>query len=386
MPAMSLERARGELGRLSHRGLGVRDFSLAAARVLRPVVPFDGMCVVTMDPATLLVTGHVIENGLPEEATPRLAELEVLEPDFNKFAELARAASPAASLSEATGGRLERSRRHRELRGPHGLEDELRAAFASDSGTWGGIVLMREAGTAHFTAADTRMLASLSPHLADGLRRAVLLSALTAPEEQEADPGLLLLADDDSLEMANSAAQAWLDELGGEAGAPGGRLPFAIRTVADQARNIAAGRVDGGAVASARVPTRSGRWILVRGSMIGDGPGARAAVILEAPRPPELAPLIADAYGLTSRERAVTQLVAHGLPTSEIASRLYLSPYTVQDHLKSVFEKVGVSTRGEVVARLFLEHYAPRLATGARVGSDGWFAPAEPTGASRVAS
>jgi hypothetical protein len=66
----------------------------------------------------------------------------------------------------------------------------------------------------------------------------------------------------------------------------------------------------------------------------------------------------------------VTQLVVRGLPTGEIASRLYLSPYTVQDHLKSVFEKVGVGTRGELVARLFFEHYAPRLMNGAPIGSD----------------
>lgn len=91
--------------------------------------------------------------------------------------------------------------------------------------------------------------------------------------------------------------------------------------------------------------------------------GARAAVILEAPRAPELAPLIADAYGLTERERAVTQLVAHGLPTGDIATRLHLSPHTVQDHLKSIFEKAGVGTRGELVARLFFDHYAPHLGT-----------------------
>jgi DNA-binding CsgD family transcriptional regulator len=105
------------------------------------------------------------------------------------------------------------------------------------------------------------------------------------------------------------------------------------------------------------VRAASGRWLIVRGSTLG----AQTAVIVEPARAHELAPLIADAYGLTERERVVTQLVARGLPTNAIAGRLHLSPWTVQDHLKSIFEKVGVGTRGELVARVFFEHYAPRL-------------------------
>ena len=80
---MAPERARDEVVRLSHRGLDVRAFSVAVARILHRVLPFDGVCVMTMDPATLLPTGHVIENGLPEETTPRLADIEAAEPDFN---------------------------------------------------------------------------------------------------------------------------------------------------------------------------------------------------------------------------------------------------------------------------------------------------------------
>jgi DNA-binding CsgD family transcriptional regulator len=53
--------------------------------------------------------------------------------------------------------------------------------------------------------------------------------------------------------------------------------------------------------------------------------------------------------------------VARGFPTSEIAGRLHLSAYTVQDHLKSIFEKSGTGSRGDLVARLFFDHYAPRL-------------------------
>jgi hypothetical protein len=89
VPIASLERTRAEIARVGRRGLALRDFSLAAARILRRAVPFDGVCVMTMDPATLLPTGHVIENGLPEAVTPRLAEIELLAPDVNKFTELA---------------------------------------------------------------------------------------------------------------------------------------------------------------------------------------------------------------------------------------------------------------------------------------------------------
>ena len=67
-------------------------------------------------------------------------------------------------------------------------------------------------------------------------------------------------------------------------------------------------------------------------------------------------PLRANASG-----RLVTELVARGFATSEIADRLHLSAYTVQDHLKSIFEKSGTSSRGDLVARLFFDHYTPRL-------------------------
>ena len=46
---------------------------------------------------------------------------------------------------------------------------------------------------------------------------------------------------------------------------------------------------------------------------------------------------------------------------AEIAAGLFLSPQTVQQHLKSVFEKTGVHTRRELVGRIFQNHYEPRV-------------------------
>ena len=74
-----------------------------------------------------------------------------------------------------------------------------------------------------------------------------------------------------------------------------------------------------------------------------------------------MAPLIADAYGFTDTERRVTELVAQGLSTKQVAGRLRVSTYTVQDHLKSIFTKSGTGSRGELVARLFFDHHAAAL-------------------------
>ena len=337
----------------------MQDFSRAVTRILGRAVPFDGICLLTIDPATLLPTGEIVEDGLPAAAMIRLTEIELREPDFNKFTALARADQPTASLSGATAGDLDRSLRQRELRRPSGFADELRAVLSGTGGTWGALTLLREAKSPHFTPAEVRFVASLAGALADGLRRAALIG--DAVDGGGGDTGLLVLAADGTVEMANPAAGRWLDELGA-GDRPGGHLPLAVRAAAADGANDG-GDGDGPAarLARARIRTPAGRWVVVRGSLLGDGPGSRVAILLEAARPPELAPLIADAYGFTERERLVTELVARGFPTSEIAGRLHLSAYTVQDHLKSIFEKSGTGSRGDLVARLFFDHYAPRL-------------------------
>ena len=73
----------------------------------------------------------------------------------------------------------------------------------------------------------------------------------------------------------------------------------------------------------------------------------------------EIAPLITQAYQLSPREEQITELIARGLGAASIADQLHLSTHTVRDDVKAIFEKTGVSSRGELVARLFAERYAP---------------------------
>jgi DNA-binding CsgD family transcriptional regulator len=66
-------------------------------------------------------------------------------------------------------------------------------------------------------------------------------------------------------------------------------------------------------------------------------------------------------YKLTEREQAVTRLVLQGNSTVEIAEQLVVSAHTVQQHLKSIFDKTGVRSRRDLVGKVFFAHYEPRL-------------------------
>jgi DNA-binding CsgD family transcriptional regulator len=338
MPA--LDAIRGEILRLADRDLDRYDFVREGARLLRRAVPFDAMAGVWFDPGTGLPVDEWIDNSLAGGSGSRLPEIGVHDTDITAFRQLAASSRPVASLSEATGGTLDRSRR------PRGLGDELRSVFLGDSGMWCGYVLYRERGAPDFAGREVDLIASLNG--CSDLQRVRLRQDL-ASDVGDGDAGLLLLDDQDGVEMANPAAAAWLDELG----AGRRRLPVVVSAVARRARAIASG--DSGLAATARARTASGRWITVRGWELQNDSEARTAITLEPARGPELAELFAAAYGLTARERRVSELVAQGLPNAAIAARLYLSTYTVQDHLKAIFEKLDVSSRGQLVARLFLD-------------------------------
>jgi DNA-binding CsgD family transcriptional regulator len=83
--------------------------------------------------------------------------------------------------------------------------------------------------------------------------------------------------------------------------------------------------------------------------------GSETALVIEAAGPREVAWLKTSAYGLTKREREVVDLVVRGASTRQISRALYISEYTVQEHLSNVFEKVGERGRRALVKRLYLD-------------------------------
>jgi hypothetical protein len=101
---MSLPRRdqlRDSVSRLVHCGLGVEEYRRAVSDPLDDAAPSEGSCLMTMDPATMLPTAEFVENGMSAHAISRLVEIELGEPDYSKWVDLARAGRTVASLSES---------------------------------------------------------------------------------------------------------------------------------------------------------------------------------------------------------------------------------------------------------------------------------------------
>ncbi|MFE1982587.1 helix-turn-helix transcriptional regulator [Streptomyces mirabilis] len=344
---------RGLRGELS--ALAVLD---RTARVLLDAVPADVWCGVVLDPSTLLDTGGQHESGFPESSMRRLFEIEHVEQDdVDNLRALTRRSGKVSLLSRSTDGRLDESKYYREILRPLGLTDELRILLRHGPRTWGLLVLCRDAHTRPFSAAELAVAEAVSVPACAALRRSLLLSGADRGPLPDA-PGWVVLDGDLGIRSMSPTAQHWLDQLQ-EQHAPGRGEggPYLLRALAVQARGEQAG-----AGAHVRAPTGTGRWISLRAWPL-EQDGEPAVVVSVGPtEPAELTALVLDVYGLSPRAREIAQHVLLGRSTSEIAGHLGVSEYTVQDHLKQVFGKVGVRSRRELVAELFFRHYLPQLA------------------------
>ncbi len=191
-----------------------------------------------------------------------------------------------------------------------------------------------------------------------------------APDGPDA-PGLVVLGDDWGVESLTPGVERWLEELPGGERMAQGVLPPAVLAVAGRALRTAESPDAPGEIAVARVLSGSGRWLVLHGTSLVAAGGRRVAVIVEPAHPARISPLLMAAYGLSEREQDVTRLVLRGDSTTQIAEALCVSPHTVQQHLKSVFEKTGVRSRRDLVGKVFFSHYEPRVRDNERRAQDG---------------
>ncbi|MBD3944421.1 LuxR family transcriptional regulator [Nocardioides ganghwensis] len=373
MTGLTAERVRRDVEVVARAGLEIDTFLEESIASISRAVPFTSACLATVDPSTRLLTGARKYGDLlgRNDHDHEFGLVEYGESEPTAFMSMAESRVAAAGVHLSTAGNLEASPRLSRFIEPRfGYADEMRAVCREGDRVWGGLALFREPGVPHFGEDEIDFMATLAHHLALGLRSGMLaaLAGSTAPTSASG-PAVLIVGGDDSIRQTSLGADERLADLlaGQNSGAPAA----VIAALVGAARRFARG--ESSVPPRSRVRGASGMWLVLHASpltALGEHDGDVVITIEEA-RPPEIVPLVVAAFDLTPRERDVTQLVLQGVDTKAIAETMHVSTYTVQDHLKSVFDKADVRSRRELISRIYFDQYVPRM--GSELGPSGWF-------------
>ncbi|MGN2639664.1 response regulator transcription factor [Nocardia takedensis] len=371
---LTAARVRQDMDVVARAGLDLDTFLAEAVESVARAVPWVSACIATHDPLTHILTSARKYGDLRDKNSHDqefgLIEYGTVEP--TAFTELARASSPAAGVHLMTGGEVERSGRMSTFMKPRfGFADEARLAFRDGREAWGAMALFRGADDAPFDAAEIDFLASLTVPFAHGVRTGMLSRLVQAPPPVSVTgPAVVIVGADDEIVQMSLGAEQRLADL--DLGVVGGDPLAPVAALVGAARRY--GRGETAVPPRCRLRSVTGMWLVLHaGPLISRGDrGGEVVVTIEEARPPEIVAIVVAAYGLSPREKDVVQLVLQGVDTKEIAATLHLSGYTVQDHLKSVFDKADVRSRRELISRVYFDQYVPRM--GAELAPSGWFA------------
>ena len=352
VPTTAVRRAvRFAITRLSDADLDPTAYRHEAIGLIRGAVGFDAWCWALVDPGSGL-PAHAVANNPAVARNP--ARFHQLSRGDIAALRCADASTPNVSvLSQSTSGDLRVDPAWREVLGPAGLGDRLDAALVAGRLCWSHLSLFRGADLGWFTESDHAFIAQLAPTLTEKLRRSILTMAVSDALEDNDQPGTLLLDPHLRVLAITPEAQRWIGEIVPTVAEPADPLPGLIYALAAR---VGVTEDSYSRPARVRVCTPAGRWLVLRGAALSPAdstvPPGSIVVTIEPARSSEIAPLLMQAWGLSSRERQVATLVLDGLATEEIASELFISPHTVRDHIRSVFDKVGVRNRRHLVTAL----------------------------------
>ncbi|HXW34523.1 MAG TPA: helix-turn-helix transcriptional regulator, partial [Acidimicrobiales bacterium] len=311
--------------------------------LLRRSVGYGEGMAMAMDPDALIPTQFVATYPINPEIARLGCRNEQQDQDYNQFRELAVSPSPVATLSIDHDPECQQSNRWQQLLLPRGRRHELRAAMVDAEGVcWGALALYRREGT-RFSPSDVATVRRLAQSRASHLARSMFASR--APGTPES-PTSILLDESGSIVGATDSARSWLDDFRRSDSLD--RVGMILTSLAARLRLLREKDTNEGGT-HVRMRSWGGSWTtFLAESLGGSGLGLAIPVIVMATESAQLLSLQVAAFELSDREAEVVAHVLAGLDTKTIALRLSISVLTVQDHLKSIFEKTKTHSRREL--------------------------------------
>lgn len=314
------------------------------------MVGFEAYVWLMTDPCTAVGSSPLADVPcLPE--LPTAIRLKYLT-EVNRWTGLHASGRAVGLLRHATDDDPAQSLMWRGILSRYGIRDVASAVFSDRFGIWGFLDLWR-AGPEPFSHGDAGFLESIAGPLTTALRscQAQTFTSPATPESRVLGPVVVLVDDDLALLSQTAASEEWLRILlpPDPSQQP---VPASVYNVAAQLLALEQG-VDSNP-ATARVHLSNGFWVTLRAARLtraDSGEQGVIAVTIEEASAADRMDVFARAFGLTPRETDLLERLAAGNDTRHLARQMYISEYTVQDHLKSIFSKTGAPNRPTLLSR-----------------------------------
>ncbi|MBM7585351.1 DNA-binding NarL/FixJ family response regulator [Bacillus pakistanensis] len=317
---------------------------------LQQHISFHAYCCTVIDTCTHCSVGAVTEDSL-EDIHHKIMELEYSEPDVNKYEYLVQSGQQIGRLSDTIGQLMSKSVRYEEVLQPNGFTDEIRAALMFQGQCYGFLTLFKKEtnGDPYFQDAELEQVKLLIPLIGEALKAYHHFIIEERLPVREGEQGIIIFDQHLKPISMNDKALKLLSILRIHEQLSEPYIPKPIQAVYAK---LLANKWK--AQASLLVPIKETGYIAIRASfMKTNEQKQQIAISLNEASSKEMLSFLMTAYHLTAREKEVVFEVIKGIPTKEIAQNLAISNYTVQDHLKVIFQKVNVSNRNELVWKIF---------------------------------
>ncbi len=365
MPRLSKahDYARRRINDLAAAGLPPKRLTIQVADTLQDAIGWDGYRMFGLDQQTLLINGLL--GASENDSAARLEWLQqvylAMPTPYAELPELARSGLRGVAFQEpqhecwgysptqvAMVAPRDHYRHYHEGQSPVG--GTILAIFRDQDRPVAAMQAYRRDPNRQFRATDVRFVQQMSPVIGKALAVATAReqALLAGTVESTGASGILLVGEGGDVRFATPAGERWLDMIRDA----GDGLPMSVLATMTALR-----RTDSERAAAVTVPTAHGR-VRVEASASGQ-PGVTAIVIAAEAPPP--VPGIPVSWGLTPQERAVVTHLATGKGNARIADAMFIGEHTVEWHLRSVYDKLGVRTRQEVMSALFRQALLPSI-------------------------
>jgi DNA-binding CsgD family transcriptional regulator len=205
-----------------------------------------------------------------------------------------------------------------------------------------------------FSERDRILLNLLGPHLVQAYHNAKAVtrmqqdSARVKRAVEELDRGVIALAEKCRITWCTEQVRRWILEYF-DPPQRTDQLPESLQRWIEHQRSLLS---EDGSVPPPRKPLvleRAGKRLVVR--LVEDHSEEDGCFLLVEEQHVPFSERSLETFGLTHREAEVLLWIARGKTNNEVASALYIIPSTVKKHLEHIYEKFGVESRTEAIAR-----------------------------------